>query len=187
MNRYIEQVEKFYSKDEKKYHTIHHVERLFDLYNQYRDEFIKEFPNINENALFEAMAYHDCVYVIGDKFNEELSAQAYLKDFPFAKSHVYNAILSTKVGCSNFKNDVEKILHDLDWSSFSQDYELFTKDAEGIIYEAVCEGRYPENMVRANQKKFYENYMDKDIYVTNTFSKFNEIARMNLKRRHDEL
>ena len=184
-SKYINEVEEYYSKNYKKYHSIHHIQRLFDIYFRFRDKFLEEFPNLNEDDLFEAIAWHDSVYIIGGELNEEFSAQLYAKHMldkgSVARGSVYNAILSTKIGTEVSIGDIEKVLHDLDWSYFSDYYHIFKKFSEQILFEATYDELYTVNTVKENQLKFYKSYLNKDIYVTKTFSEFNEIAKKNIK------
>ena len=184
-SKYIKEVEEYYSKNYKRYHSIHHIQRLFDIYFRFRDKFLEEFPNLNEDDLFEAIAWHDSVYIIGGELNEEFSAQLYAKHMldkgSVARGSVYNAILSTKIGTEVFIGDIEKVLHDLDWSSFSDYYHIFKKFSEQILFEATYDELYTVKTVKENQLKFYKSYLNKDIYVTKTFRAGNEVARKNIE------
>ena len=178
----LEKVKNYYSTDGYKYHTINHVKDLFKLYYQFRDRFLKEFPELNEEDLFESIAWHDSVYIVGNPENEELSAYLYSLKVKDKKSIIYDAILSTKIGNTKFKNPVEKVLHDLDWSGFS-DFNLLQKNEEKIFFEAISNSKFKAEVVKDNQYKFYKSLVDKDIYVTETFKEANEIARKNLQLR----
>jgi len=190
-DKYLKEVERYYSKNYKKYHTIHHIKRLFELYFTHRDEFLAEFPSLNEEALLEAIAWHDSVYLIGVELNETFSAQLYI-DYCLKKEmdpydRVCEAILSTKIGTKNFPDDAQKVLHDLDWSSFAGYYHKFVDDSEKILFEATCDGIYSVKEVKENQLKFYELIFNENIYVTKTFSSSNEVAKKNLELRIKQL
>lgn len=188
MNEYVKRVEKFYSKDYKKYHTIHHIEHLFYLFDRFKDSFLKEFPDLNIDDLFQTIAWHDSVYVIGNKLNEKFSAELYMEEMKVpAYDIVYNAILSTKIGTTEFKNPVQKVMHDLDWSGFGDLYFKMVENEEKILYEATCDYQYNKSEVKLNQLNFYKSIVDKDIYVTNTFKDLNQIAKQNLTKRIKEL
>ena len=183
-DKYIEKVKRFYSFDSKKYHTIHHVKNLFKLYDQYKNEFLTEFPDLNEDALFWTIAWHDSVYIIGNKLNEKFSGELYIEEMKmpiYGYSIVFDAILSTKIGTTEFKNPVQKVMHDLDWNGFATPYHIFQANAEKILYEATCKGRYTVEEVKKNQLEFYKPLFGKNIFITNTFSKFNEIAKKNVE------
>lgn len=200
MEKYLKPVEKFYSKDPKKYHTYWHITNLFELYDLHKDKFLKEFPTLNEDTLFTAIAWHDCVYIPGCPLNEYLSAQAYYRtmkahpkfaecvetDFP-----VYSIILSTMIGNKIFDTPEKMVMHDLDWSGFTS-YSRMLENEKQICYEAICDGRYSETEVRKNQLNFYISLIFDDrckIYVTETFKNLhsNEIAQRNLERRIQEM
>ena len=198
MEKYLKAAEKYYSKDPKKYHTYWHVTNLFDLYNRHKDEFHKEFPTLNEDALFTAIAWHDCVYIPGCSLNEYLSAQAYyrtMKENPRFSECVetyfpaYSIILSTKIGNEVLDTPEKMVMHDLDWSGFCNYYHKMLENEEKILYEATCDGRYNVKEVRKNQLNFYKFIVDKDIYVTETFKNLlcNETAKKNLEKRIKEM
>lgn len=181
-DKYIEKVKRFYSNDESKYHTIHHVRELFNLYDKYRNEFLNEFPDLNEEDLFWTIAWHDSVYIIGNKLNEKFSAELYLEEMKISYYDiVYNAILSTKIGTTEFKNSVQKIMHDLDWNGFGWPFPIFEKNILKIRNEATCEGHYTVEEVKKNQLEFYNSLLGKDIFVSVTFSKLNGMAKKNIE------
>lgn len=194
MNEFIKEVKKYYSANDMKYHTIYHVIYMFELYKYFENEFIKEFPDLKEkeSELFTAIAWHDSVYIPGCELNEEFSAELYAKNCdnkrkPWNKN-VFHAILSTKIGTKIFMGTVEKILHDLDWSGFTN-YNMMKENEEKILYEAIDDFRYKKEEVINNQLNFYKSIADKDLYVTDTFKSFNfnEKAKENLKKRIEEM
>ena len=81
-------------------------------------------------------------------------------------------------------------MHDLDWSGFI-DYETFKNNCEKIYQEVIDFNISPdENFrknVRKNQINFYRKFAEKPLYMTKTFSKFNDIAGKNMLRLADEL
>ena len=140
-----------------------------------------EFPDFNEEKLFECFDFHDAIYVPGSKTNEEDSVQVYLENGGRDKE-VMDCILSTKIGTEEFKNDLEKVMHDLDWSGF-RDYTTMLINEKKILKEAVDKGKYTEQEAINGQIAFYQSIRNKDLYVTNTFKKFNGIAKNNIERR----
>ena len=104
MNYYIKKVENLYSKDDRKYHTLFHIENIFNLYEYFKNGFLNEFPNLNEDDLFNAIAYHDSIYVPGCKLNEDLSAKVYKNQADNPNDIVYNAILSTSIDNTTYNN-----------------------------------------------------------------------------------
>ena len=181
-DKYFSKVKKFYFFDTKKYHTIHHVRDLFNLYEKYRFEFLNEFPDLNEDDLFWTIAWHDSVYIVGNKLNEKFSAELYLEEMKIPYfDDVYNAILSTKIGTTVFENSLQKVMHDLDWNSFGWPFHIFEKNVLKIRNEATCDYHYSVKEVKKNQLEFYNSLLGKDIFVTVTFSKFNGMAKKNIE------
>lgn len=192
-SNYIKGVERYYSKNYKKYHTIHHIISMFKLYDLHRDEFLKEFPDLKEDELLEAIAWHDSVYIPGCELNEEFSAELYVKDCDNNRKpwnrNVYHAILSTKIGTEIFMGGVEKILHDLDWSGFCGYFHEVKLNQERILFEATYDYAYTEKEVKENQLKFYKSIVNKNLYVTNTFKMLaaNENAKKNITLMINEM
>ena len=181
-DKYVETVKRFYSNDESKYHTIYHVRDLFNLYEKYRFKFINEFPDLDEDDLFWTIAWHDSVYIVGNKLNEQFSAELYMEEM--GRNYydaIFDAILSTKIGTNIFVNSLEKVMHDLDWNSFGWPFSIFEKNVLHIRNEATCEGHYTIKEVKKNQLEFYKSLLGKDIFVTKTFSKLNGMAKKNVE------
>jgi hypothetical protein len=78
------------------------------------------------------------------------------------------------------------VMHDLDWSGFN-DYEIFKENCEKICREAIDVGKFEESVVRQNQINFYRKFAEKPLYMTKTFSKFNDIAKENMLKLANEL
>lgn len=195
-NDYLKKVKLYYKENENYYHTIHHVENLFKKYEEFQDEFEKEFSLTEDDKaiLFYAIAYHDSFYIPGYKYNEEISAEIARQDLKtivnsYSLYKIVNAIKSTSL---KFPLDLttvkfeEIILHDLDWSRFLN-YEDIIKDDEKVLNEAVDALKCDEQEVIKNQIKFYEKFRNKKIYHSKTFSKFNKIVKENMNKRYQEL
>lgn len=185
---------KYYSKNADHYHTIFHVENLLSLWEKYRNEFLTEYPRLNENALIEAIKWHDSYYVPGDALNEQKSALLFLK---YADESNYTPneiqlidliISSTRIGYNFDLVAIPElmVMHDLDWSGFN-DYEIFKENCEKICREAIDVGKFEESVVRQNQINFYRKFAEKPLYMTKTFSKFNDVAKENMLKLANEL
>jgi predicted metal-dependent HD superfamily phosphohydrolase len=179
---------KFYSTNVKHYHTIYHVENLLKLWNQYREEFLNEFPRLNEKALLTAIRWHDSFYQPGNSLNEELSICRYMNAYgeqfdPF----VCAIIKSTEIGyeCLNLASEF-KVMHDLDWSGFNN-FDEFKENCNKICTEAVELGHFDINVVQQNQINFYRKFAEKPLYLTKTFEKFNSSAKTNMLNLANEL
>jgi predicted metal-dependent HD superfamily phosphohydrolase len=190
----------YYSTNEKHYHTIHHIENLLNLWNEYKDEFKKEYPDLNEEALITAIKWHDSYYIPDDSNNELNSILNYMnassKEIGYENGYnisigtdplVCLIIESTIVGYDQFDLLPElKVMHDLDWSGFN-DYEIFKNNCEKICLEAIEVGKLEEIDVRRNQIQFYRKFAEKPLYLTKTFEKFNNVAKDNMLKLANEL
>jgi hypothetical protein len=211
----MENWKNFYSINKDHYHTIHHIENLLKLWETYKDEFMKEFPELDEETLITAIKWHDSHYVPGDELNEVKSIENYInasadhiiemiesKDGDPADPTIFMAfnpfvcmvIGSTKIGY-NFTDespDECKVMHDLDWSGFN-DYETFKNNCEKIYQEVIDHNSFSKEdeafgqKVRKNQIEFYRKFAEKPLYLTKTFSKFNDIAKENMLKLANEL
>lgn len=198
----------FYSTNKNHYHTIYHIENLLKLWEEYKEEFLKEFPELNENALITAIKWHDSYYVPGNPTNELQSVDYYMNASSIKVGHEngYNVsigpdplvcliIESTQIGYDFTNMPAEcKVMHDLDWSGFN-DYEIFKENCEKIYQEAIdnCpehilnEDKNLSSKIRRNQIEFYRKYAKTPLYLTKTFEKFNEIAKENMIKLSNEL
>lgn len=189
-DKYLNQVRRFYRTSNKYYHTIHHIEDMFVLFDKYEKVWDSEFHKYNKSVLKWAIAYHDCFYMPGFNKNEHIAALITLFDLPdevcSAIDGICSAIESTVPSNTDFDNPVDKILHDLDWSGFSNIKTLRENETK-IITEAVEVGGIKYSDAVNNQIKFYEAIKNKDLYVTSAFNQFNEVAKNNINTRLNEL
>ena len=190
----------YYSTNEKHYHTIFHIENLLNLWNEYKDEFKKEYTDLNEEALITAIKWHDSYYIPGDTNNELNSILNYMnassKGIGYENGYnisigsdplVCLIIESTIIGYDKFDLSPElKVMHDLDWSGFNN-YETFKNNCEKICLEAIEVGKLEEIDVRRNQIQFYRKFAEKPLYLTKTFEKFNNVAKDNMLKLANEL
>jgi hypothetical protein len=157
IEQHFQKLTKFYSTNVKHYHTIHHVENLLKLWNQYREEFLNEFPDLNEEALLTAIRWHDSFYQPGNQLNEELSICRYMNAYGEQYDPFVCAIIkSTEIGyeCLNLAPEF-KVMHDLDWSGFNN-FDEFKENCNKICTEAVELGHF--DMVNITIKNI-KNYL----------------------------
>ena len=183
----------FYSCNTNHYHTIYHIDNLLKLWEEYREEFLKEYPDLNEDALITAIKWHDSYYVPGEDANEFISIQRYADNVEMIDPLVCLIIESTIIGYDQFDLSPElKVMHDLDWSGFNN-YIIFKDNCEKIYQEVIDHNPFPkedENFgqkIRRNQIEFYRKFAKNQLYLTKTFSKFNYIAKENMLKLADEL
>lgn len=184
----------FYSNNPEYYHTIFHVENLLNLWKEYRNQFLTEYPHLNEDALIEAIKWHDSYYIPGYELNEQKSALQFIAYADNSKRTsneiqlIDLIISSTRIG---YVFDLVaipelKVMHDLDWSGFN-DYTIFKENCEKIYKEAIDKGGFNPLDVRKNQIAFYRKFAETPLYFTKTFEKFNQIASENMLKLADEL
>lgn len=173
-------------QEQEYYHTKYHVFSMLRL--ALMDKKYIE-PYCNHFVFLGSILGHDLFYKTGNKINEELSAQYYLRIAqPFFNNEelakIKELILSTKFD-SELHNEEEKILHDYDYMNFS-DLSLM-KIADGqIINEAKRDG-YDYLTAIKGRNDFYQ-YLYKQITVENKpifrsikYKWLNPIAENNLK------
>lgn len=178
-------IKKYYKDNDMMYHTYYHIEDMYFQWKCYRECFLKEFPNLDEDKLFLCIDYHDSYYIPGCDDNEEKSVLNYMNEENIISQDVIDAILSTKINNQEYKTDLQKVLHDLDWHGF-KDYHALVNHEKKIIYEACKLCNMTEQEVYNRRQEFYKSLIDKPIYLTETFSKFNAIAANNIRRRIDK-
>jgi len=170
---------KFYNKNERYYHNIFHVNRLLEEYKKHKEEFKKEYIDYNEDDLITAIKWHDSFYEIGNPENEVRSAILYKDNVEKAKQSVVDIIESTDLSNKVFDTNEKKIMHDLDYCAF-KDVNYFRITSKLIRNEAIELGNYDEILVIDNQIKFYKKLLEKPMYLTKTYSKYNEVVKNNL-------
>lgn len=179
-------IDKFYSHDKKLYHSIYHVEKMLKDYDKYRNEIMEYYPDIKENIMLDIIIWHDAGYVPGDKNNEVLASALYSNNTDRLNPIVINGILSTIPFIKKYEDDYQKIIHDLDWLSFS-DYNRMMEE------EILIRNEYSEvddNIFKEGRKSFLENMLKiygNQLYVSKVFEKYNDIAFENIKRRINEI
>lgn len=186
--RDVNPVLNFYRSNPNYYHTTNHImtmtHTLFEVYG-----YLRPMMDIDIHELFEAIMWHDAVYVPGNKNNEELSAKEYvqymIKHGYSPDQYVVNLILSTKIKHIP-QNDSEKLMHDLDWMNFG-DYEKCYKAEKRIIKEAIDLTTMSKKEIKTKQLEFYKSLIGKQIFYTDAFNSLNNKAQENIKIRIKKL
>lgn len=179
-------IDKFYSHDKKLYHSIYHIKKMLKDYDKYRNEIMKYYPDIKENIMLDIIIWHDAGYVPGDKNNEVLASALYSNNTDRLNPIVINGILSTIPFIKRYEDDYQKIIHDLDWLSFS-DYNRLIEEEPLIRNEYP---QYDDDTFKQGRKSFLENMLkiyDKNLYISKVFEKYNEIAFENIKKHIKKL
>jgi predicted metal-dependent HD superfamily phosphohydrolase len=166
-----------YSSENRFYHNLNHIENCL--------KEIDSVPYIVDKKVIEfAIWYHDAIYDVKEKNNEEKSAQfAYnislrAKSSEIFSDKVYDLILATKHQ-SIYPDIHEQIMVDVDLSIFGKSKEEF------YLYEQNIRKEYffvPIEQYKIGRKKILKMFLDKDsIYQTDFFKqKYEKQARFNL-------
>ncbi|TMM52030.1 hypothetical protein FEE95_21710 [Maribacter algarum] len=173
-----------YGQKFRKYHNLGHLTELFAYFDKFKDE----IENTEEMLL--AIYYHDFIYSIWKKDNEEKSAikaTQVLQDLGFDEDRIQRIealILCTKH--HNGKSYDEKLLIDFDLAILGQSEEVYQDYARKIRKEYA---KIPSIMYRKGRKKVLQHFLDKStIYQTKGFqSAFEKQARANLSNELNTL
>ena len=171
---------KYYSDNNQYYNTIFRIEQLKLIFNVYKKHLEKQFQKINDKEIAEAIQYYNCSYVPFSELNNEESVSCYLKENVFPKKNIVDAILGfNKI--SKDSTNLQKILHDLDLN-WLRNYEQILEVQSKILKE--CQKLNIEKQ-QAKQRiiDYYNNLLKNGVYVTETFSCFNNVAKQNLTMR----
>lgn len=174
-----------YSEPHREYHTLGHVEDCLSLFE--RVSYLAEIPEAVELAIW----YHDAIYDVGAKDNEEQSAELASRDVremgfgaEFA-GHVAKLVLATKHDVLPKDNDA-KLIVDIDLCSLSLPWPRFKRNTARIRkeYAAVSDDAF-----RSGWMQFLRSFLARPhIYCTELFrGKYEARAQANLRRSLEEL
>jgi predicted metal-dependent HD superfamily phosphohydrolase len=186
MKNIFETINKFYSHDKNIYHSIYHIKKMLKDYDKNRNDIFYHYPDLNDDIMIDIILWHDAGYLPGDKNNEVLASALYSNNTDRLNPIVINGILSTIPFIKKYDDNYQKIIHDLDWLSFS-DYNRLIKE------EPLIRNEYPNidnKLFNQGRKQFLEKMVEiygNKLYVSKVFEKYNEIALSNIKKRINEL
>ena len=177
------EIHKHYSKSDRHYHTLGHLDNLLLELLPCRNQFR------HWGAVIFAIAYHDIIYNTLKSNNEEKSAEVAVKILTFHGCHPDQTnlceqyILATK---SHLKSEEEEInlFTDADLSVLGKDWEVYKIYSQQIRKEYSL---YPDLIYNAGRKKVLEHFLGMpSIYKTDFFcSKYEKNARKNLQQEFD--
>ena len=175
-----------YSAKNRHYHNFNHILHCYKEMNLVRD-YIDD-----SHAVLMGIMFHDVICVPLAADNEIRSANLFEKihqssfDEGFIQ-RVKQLILSTTFGYTPIAND-EKIIRDIDLSSFALPWELFVKDSLAVRAEHVNEG---DRVFYPGKLKFLNSLLERPrIFVSDFFhQRYEARARTNISqyinRLHD--
>ncbi|SEC00545.1 Predicted metal-dependent phosphohydrolase, HD superfamily [Tenacibaculum sp. MAR_2009_124] len=170
-------IHQFYSKKDRAYHNLNHLQELFKYHELYKAQLSS--PDIVSFSIF----YHDIIYDIWKKDNEEKSAEFALKELQkiHLPDHFYkeikNQILATKT--HQAESSDAKFMIDFDLSILGQSKEIYAGYTKKIRKEY---GLIPSILYKKGRKKVLEHFLAKEnIYSTVLFKDlYEKQARENL-------
>ena len=153
--------------------TYHNSEHIKDLLHKFiNTDYFNEIDVKHHNGFIMAIIYHDSVYHPNKNDNEEQSIKRFyrmVRSKEYNNNYEYdeyipNLILSTKYG--NPQNTVdEKVLHDLDYSGFSDPLEIYRERMYNIWNEYKPYISY--ELYKKNKIKFLTSILKSNIYYFN--------------------
>jgi predicted metal-dependent HD superfamily phosphohydrolase len=179
------EIHKKYTHSKRHYHNLEHLETMIDLLREHSNEIA------DGDAILFALFYHDAIYDVLKKDNEEKSAllcQKRLKEihFPVDRITLCNQhILATKNHTASNNRDTN-LFTDVDLAILGYDWEVYQKYFQNIRKEYSI---YPDFMYNAGRKKIINHLLSMDsIYKTETFKQlYEQKARNNLKEELKQL
>ncbi len=174
----------YYSESHRRYHTPQHIDhclRQFDLALDHVEE---------QDTVEMTIWFHDIIYDIPPTENELKSARLFrsmTKDRidPTLCQNVCNMILITTHKVTPTRND-EKLLVDVDLSSFALPWEQFKKDSENVRHEFFNKS---DQDFYSGHMKFMQSLLDRPSFFSSDFfrEKYEANARENVQRLMEEL
>lgn len=175
--KYWKELAKVYSAKSRHYHNLVHLEEMIALYVLYRSEL--QFPDEVLYAIF----YHDYVYKVTRKDNEQKSAEYALSILPsnasLNKQLVFELICATQLHQHHETEDINWLI-DFDLKILSKEWEKYKIYCDQIRKEYKI---YPDFLYKPGRKKALEHFLENDfIYQTPEFrTKYEQIARQNIQ------
>lgn len=174
------EIEKYYSRRNRYYHTIAHLDNMINELMPYR-ETIRDW-----DVLLFSIFYHDIVYNVLKHDNEEKSAmlaQKRLKNTLLSNQRVETCcqqILATKTHVISEDHDTN-LFTDADLTILGSSPEVYRVYANNVRKEYKI---YPDLAYNPGRKKVLQHFLDTPvIFKTKEFrEKYEEKARENIKK-----
>ena len=170
-------IETKYTEKHRTYHNLKHLEELFSYFDDYKTHL--EQPDLVAFSIF----YHDIIYNIWKKDNEEKSADFALEVLntllpELSLEIIKEQIVATKTHESEHLDT--QYLIDFDLAVLGQSSEVYQQYSKLIRTEYKL---VPSLLYKQGRKKVLQHFIDKPfIYKTNSFiEKFEEQAKTNLQ------
>lgn len=178
-------VQHCYQEHHRHYHNDEHINHCLELLEVAKNEM--QLSDSIELAIW----FHDVIYVVGAADNEERSAELFLKlsDGQLQENlrkHVSSLIMSTIHDDNHPVTNDERILVDIDLSSFGLSWDRFTEDGDNVRKE---QSHLSDHDFFKKQMRFQESLLNRARFYFSDFffEKFEAKARENLSRHLEVL
>lgn len=180
----FKEIENQYISPERKYHTIHHVQDLFQQIQSLA------FSITQKAILTHAALFHDVIYIPSAKNNEIKSAEfavTWLKKLQVSKSHidsVYQLIIATSDHIS--EDPLIQLFLDMDLSILGASSEVYKQYYKSIRKEY---SKIPLQHYNIGRKQFLQHTLNRGhIFTTVHYrSMYEQQARINMKEELNTL
>lgn len=172
------QVSQAYTQNHRKYHNLNHLEELFTYYDLHQSAIQ------NKVAVSFTIFYHDLVYEVWRKDNEEKSAVKALEilkqiNFPLKELQTIEDLIICTKNHTSLTPD-QGFMIDFDLAILGQPENIYTTYTQQIRAEYKI---VPNIIYKQGRKKVLQHFLDKEnIFQTSIFiSQFEKQARINIK------
>ncbi|RKS97531.1 HD domain-containing protein [Chryseobacterium defluvii] len=179
------EIEKKHSGKGRFYHNLEHLNSMFSELEAVRDQIL------NFTTITFSVFYHDIIYDVTSKSNEEKSAEFAVSRLEKLKvdkktiKDVFEQILTTKTHQISGHHDTNYLL-DADLSVLGKDPEAYLKYTKKIRKEYSF---YPDLLYKPGRKKVLQHFSELDhIFKTEYFkSKYEKQAKENIEAELESL
>jgi predicted metal-dependent HD superfamily phosphohydrolase len=165
-----------YNEEQRVYHTQQHIEHCLTLFDE-----IKNQLN-NADSVELAIWFHDVIYQINAKDNEELSAELFMSMSqevlqPAIRHQVYQHIIATLHNGSEMLEHDTRYMVDIDLSSFGLPWDKFIQNSREVREEM---SHIPDEEFYPKQCAFQQSLLKHGrFYQTDYFFKHYEQTALN--------
>ena len=173
---------KSYTESHREYHNLNHLEELFNYFDHYQDSIQ------NKSAVALSIFYHDVVYQVWKKNNEQKSVEKAIEilqeiRFPYEDLKIIEDLIMCTKNHTSLTPD-QGFMIDFDLAILGQKNDIYN------IYSQQIRKEYkivPELIYNKGRKQVLTHFLEKEsIFQTSIFkSKYEIQARINLTKELD--
>jgi predicted metal-dependent HD superfamily phosphohydrolase len=165
-----------YNEKQRVYHTQQHIEDCLTLFDEIKDQLQ------NADSVELAIWFHDAIYQINSRENEELSADLFMNMseeilIPTTRHQVYQHIIATLHNGSEMLEHDSRYMVDIDLSSFGLPWDKFIQNSLEVRQEM---SHIPDEIFYPKQCAFQQSLLKHGrFYQTDYFFKNYEQRALN--------